>query len=329
MADAPIEVARVLAAEYGDVLEPANYIRGVAISGRLRLHRLAPGETDPAAAIAEAVAPSVTPEALAALRAADGSVHAGYLWANELSDATGDGRYGRFLAQIADFYLDLRSDGLPQPVDADARVEDIFCASSVLGRAFESTADGRYAEVLANFLAAAHAQPDSGLWWHCGASPFYWGRGNAFAALGFSEGLSYLPEAHPQRAALEATHRAHIETLITHQDSSGAWRQVIDRPDSYLELTATAMIGIALSRGMARGWLPASMGYAAAGAWAAVAERIDEAGMVRDACMGTGPMPALDDYLNRAAVSGHDDRAGSMALWFAVEYASLIGDAAP
>ena len=123
MADAPIEVAGVLAAEYGDVLEPANYIRGVAISGRLRLHRLAPDGTDPAAAIAETVARSVTPEALAALQGVDGSVHAGYVWANELSDATNDDRYSRFLAQIADYYLYLRSDGLPQPVDADARVE--------------------------------------------------------------------------------------------------------------------------------------------------------------------------------------------------------------
>ena len=327
MATAPIAVARVLAAEYGQRFDPVNYITGVAISGRLRLHRLDPDAPDPAAAIAESVSQAVTPQALAGLRSADGPVHAGYVWANELSEATDDGRYSQFLVAVADLYLEVRPDGLPLPVDPDARVEDIFCAASVLGRAYHSTGDARYAETLAALLGRVHAQPESGLWWHCGASPFYWGRGNAFAALGFSEGLSYLPAGHPQRAALEARHRSHIEALLAHQDGSGAWRQVIDRPDSYLELTATAMIGAALARGIARGWLPASMGEPAARAWAAVAERIDEAGMVRDACIGTGPLPALDDYLTRPTATGHDDRAGSMALWFAVEYASLTGDA--
>jgi hypothetical protein len=36
-------------------------------------------------------------------------------------------------------------------------------------------------------------------------------------------------------------------------------------------------------------------------------------------------MPELDDYLSRPTADGHDDRAGSMALWFAVEYAQVAG----
>ncbi len=97
---------------------------------------------------------------------------------------------------------------------------------------------------------------------------------------------------------------------------------MVDSPESYLELTATAMIGYALMRGIARGWLDESYREPVARAWSAVAERIDGGGMVRDACAGTGPMPTLDDYLNRRAVNGHDDRAGSVALWFAVEAAA-------
>lgn len=155
--DQPIEVARVLAAEYGQLFDPVNYICGVAISGRLRFHRLEPDGPDPAPAIAEAVSTSVRPEALARLSTADGSAHAGYVWANELSEATGDDRYSQFLVAIADLYLELRPDGLPRPVDADARVEDIFCASSVLGRAYQSSGDGGYAEALAALLRGVHA----------------------------------------------------------------------------------------------------------------------------------------------------------------------------
>lgn len=325
MADrTPIEVARVLAAEYGQTLEPVNYIRGVALSGRLRLHRLEPTRADPAPEIVDVVEPFVGADQIEALDAADGSVRSGYLWADELSAATGEPRYAALLEQIAVRYLEARPDGRPSAVDADFRVEDLFFASTLLGRAFESSGDRRYADALFAFLEGVEAQPDSGLWWHCGASPFYWGRGNAFAALGFAEALSYLPDTDPRQGPLEAKHRAHLEALVGHQDGSGAWRQVVDRPDSYLELTATAMIGYALTRGLRRGWLASDVAPAVTRAWGAVAERVDRDGMVRDSCPGTGPLPTLDDYLSRAPISGHDDRAGSMALWFAVEYAEYL-----
>lgn len=320
----PLEVARVLAAEYGDVLEPVNYVRGVAMSGRLRLHALAGGD-DPAPSLASAVAPHVTDEAIGDLAGADGSVLSGYVWASELSEATGDASYAVALRGLADQYLETRDDGLPAAVDPDFRVEDIFFAGAILGRAFASSGDQRYAEALSAFLDRVQAQDDTGLWLHCGASPFYWGRGNAFAALGFTEALTYLPADDARREQLVEKHRAHLEALISHQHPSGAWRQVINRPDSYLELTATSIIGYAIVRGMRLGWLPADLAPVAARAWEATTARIDSEGMVRDSCPGTGPLPALDDYINRTPIDGHDDRAGSMALWFAVEYATYLG----
>ena len=321
----PLELAAILAAEYGDVLEPVNYIRGVSMSGRLRLQQLAPDRQDPAPAMVELVEPLLEPGSLAEIAQADGSVHAGFVWADELSDATGDRRYIDAQLQIAARYLDTGPDGLPAPIDPDDRVEEIFFASAVLGRAYRATSDPRYIDVLTSLLEGWSAQPDSGLWWHCKASPFYWGRGNAFAALGFAEALTYLPEAHGSRPALLTKHRAHLEALVRHQDPSGAWHQLIDRPDSYRELTATAMIGYVLARGLKRGWLGDEFHDPLTNAWSAVDERVDDSGMVRDACAGTGPMPALDDYLRRPIADGHDDRAGSMALWFAVECAQVEG----
>ncbi len=324
VANQPLEVARVLAAEYGYDLEPVNYVRGVAMSGRLRLHVLAGGD-DPAPSLVDAVAPHVTDEAIESLTGADGSVLSGYVWANELSEATGDTSYATVLQRLADQYLDTRDDGLPAAVDRDFRVEDIFFAGAILGRAFASSGDARYAEALTSFLGRVHAQDDSGLWLHCGASPFDWGRGNAFAVLGFIEALTYLPADDPRRAELVAKHHAHLEALIAYQHVSGAWYQVISRPDSYLELTATSIIGYAIVRGMRLGWLPDAMAPVAASAWEATSARIDGEGMVRDSCPGTGPLPTLEDYINCTPIDGHDDRAGSMALWFAVEYATYLG----
>ena len=85
------------------------------------------------------------------------------------------------------------------------------------------------------------------------------------------------------------------------------------------------MVGYALARGLRMGWLPNDDGDAGghrtglAACWRAVSERIDDAGGVVDGCISTGVMPDMRAYLNRTAVSGHDDRTGSMALWFACE----------
>ena len=97
-------------------------------------------------------------------------------------------------------------------------------------------------------------------------TPFYWGRGNGFAALSYAETLTYLPDSHPDRAAVLAIHRRHLQALSEFQHSSGMWRQLIDAPGSYPEMTVTCMVGYALARGLRRGWLGRRpQGSAAAG----------------------------------------------------------------
>ena len=44
------------------------------------------------------------------------------------------------------------------------------------------------------------------------------------------------------REEMLAAYRAHLTALLPHQDPTGTWRQVIDHPGSYRELTATSMI---------------------------------------------------------------------------------------
>lgn len=318
----PIDVARLLATKYGYTLDPLNYVRGVAMSGRIRLHQLT-GEGDPAPSIEQAVEPFISGDN-ADFQDMDGAVRSGYIWANELSEVTGNTTYDRLLKRLAAPYVQTRSDGLPVGVDPDYRVEDIFFVGAMLGRSYAVSNDDQQSEALTTFLKRVEPQPDTGLWWHCHGSPFYWGRGNAFGALGFAEALSYLPESNSAYEELAHKHREHLEALIKYQDPSGAWCQVIDRPDSYLEITVTAILGYVLIRGINRGWLSRDFESVVIQAWQAVDERIDRSAMVRDACPNTGPLPTLEDYLNRAPISGHDDRAGSMALWFAVEYALYL-----
>lgn len=317
----PVDVALSLAVHYGHRLErPVVYTQGVALSGRLRLHDLLPASPDPAPGIVGIVASyAADPEGI--FGADDGTANfAGVCWADELAVSTGDGSYIELLRSVADRFGPNLADG---PLDPDIRTEDFFFAATVLGRAFRATGDAAYIDLLAEFLLSADTLQPGGLWWHCRASPFYWGRGNGFAALGFAEALTYLPEDHAARPVLLKTHLRHLDGLVKHQDESGMWRQVVDMPDTYLEHSATSMIGYSIARGLRLGWLDGGWRQVVERVWAGASSRIGDDGSIEHVCGGTGPQPDIEAYVNRPYSDGLDDRGGAMALWFAVEMARL------
>ncbi len=323
----PLATARRLARVYGHGLEyPVVYTQGVALSGRLRLHELGGpnGGNSPVPDIEKIIQPRLTEGAEMFDDGGGTANFAGICWADELYAATGDRRYLDLLITVADRF-ESPSDDMPiaPPLDTDVRVEDFFFGGTVLGRAFAQTGDERYLDVLVTFLLACDTQQDDGLWWHCKESPFYWGRGNAFAAMGFAETLTYLPADHPDRSRLLASHVKHLEALKRFQDESGMWRQVVDRPDSYLEHSATSMIGYTIARGLRLDWLGDAWSEVAERAWNGIAQRIGPGCELEHVCVGTGPQPDIAAYLERPYSDGLDDRGGSMALWFAVEMARL------
>jgi rhamnogalacturonyl hydrolase YesR len=102
------------------------------------------------------------------------------------------------------------------------------------------------------------------------------------------------------------------------------WRQVIDRPGAYRELTATSMIAVAMIKGIRHGWLAAKDYQPRIDkAWAAVKARTAGDGVLMDVCESTGKQKSLTDYLHRKANFGQDARGGAMALLFATEMAGL------
>ena len=177
--------------------------------------------------------------------------------------------------------------------------------------------------MLSEFLINSGTQEDSGLFPHSRYGLIHWGRGNGFAAMGFAEALTYMPENHAGRAEVREMCVRLMEGLKPWQEPSGMFLQVIDFPGSYQELTATCMIGYSIARGIRLGWLDQSYRPTVDLAWRAVSERVDAEGNVVDGCIGTGVMDNLRSYLDRPAKSGYDDRTGSMALWFAAELALL------
>ena len=295
-----------LAGVYGHSLDRhLTYPSGVALLGRLRLGVL-DGDVETVAEDVTKVAepiiagetplPSVAPCLAAAC------------FADELYAVTSDERLKTLLIDAAERF----------EWDPDVRVEDFFFAGTLLGRAAKLTGDGAYADKLFDLLLSADTLQPNGLYWHCHASPFFWGRGNAFAALGIAEALTHVPE-HARRDELISRNEIHLSALRDMQDASGVWHQVVDDASTYLEHSATTMLGYSVTRGIRMGWLPDSFADCAAKAWSGVEARTAANGDLEHVCVGTGPLETLAEYVERPCTDGLDERGGAMALQYAVE----------
>lgn len=118
---------------------------------------------------------------------------------------------------------------------------------------------------------------------------FRWARANGWALMAMSELLDVLPENHAGRAAVLQQFRDHVKGLANYQSGSGFWHQLLDREDSYLETSATAIYAYCIAHACNKGWLD-PMTYAPMSilAWNAVSTKINDKGQVEGTCVGTG-----------------------------------------
>ena len=118
---------------------------------------------------------------------------------------------------------------------------------------------------------------------------FHWARANGWAILTKVELLEVLPENHPARPEILALLKAHVKGLASYQSGSGFWHQLLDREDSYLETSATAIYTYSIARAINRGWID-GLSYApmALLGWNAVSTKVNAKGQVEGTCVGTG-----------------------------------------
>ena len=153
---------------------------------------------------------------------------------------------------------------------------------------------------------------------------YSWGRANGWALLTNTELLDMTPADHPRRAELLKQYREHIKGLCDLQSSEGLWHQLLDRNDSYLETSCTAIYCYCIARGINNGWIEGiTYGGVAQLAWHALSTKVDEKGRVLGTCVGTGMAfdPAFYYYrpVSSAAAHGY----GPM-LWAASEMLELL-----
>jgi rhamnogalacturonyl hydrolase YesR len=118
---------------------------------------------------------------------------------------------------------------------------------------------------------------------------FHWARANGWAVMTLVELLEVLPEDHEGRPEMLDILQKHIRGLANYQSGQGFWHQLIDRNDSYLETSATAIYTYAIARAVNRGYVDAKVyGPMACLAWNAVSTKVNEKGQVEGTCVGTG-----------------------------------------
>ncbi len=161
------------------------------------------------------------------------------------------------------------------------------------------------------------------------------GRCNGWAILAMTELLDVLPENHPLRKDILEQYRLHASGIVRYQAGSGFWHQLIDRPDSYLETSATAIFTYCIAHGTNMGWLDAqAFGPAAVLGWNAVKTKVNDKGQVEGTCVGTGMAfdPAFYYHrpVNVAAAHGYGPviLAASEMLRLTKNYQIVINDSA-
>ena len=118
---------------------------------------------------------------------------------------------------------------------------------------------------------------------------FHWARANGWGLMTKVELLEALPKNHPGRGLVMEMYKAHVKGLANYQDGTGFWHQLVDRNDSYLETSATAIYAYCIAKGINEGWLNSkAYGPVALLAWNAVSKKVTALGQVEGTCVGTG-----------------------------------------
>jgi len=235
-----------------------------------------------------------------------------------------DERYRGTIDLVADFvsHQQMRmKDGTlarPRPQPVSLWTDDLYMSVPFLAQMGQLTGQPGYFDDAAKQVLQFSARlqdPASGLYDHAWFQntaydpKFYWGRGDGWALMAMAELLTVMPPDHPSRPQVLDTFQRAVEGIAAVQSGSGMWHQLLDKPDSYLETSASAMFTFAIARGVNRGWLSPVYAPVAQTGWQAIAKRVREDGRIDGICVGTTAAYDAVYYYNRptdtAAMQGY------------------------
>ena len=201
--------------------------------------------------------------------------------------------------------------------------DDLYMSVPYLARMGKLTGDKRYFDFAIHQVEQFNKyiyDSTTGLYFHC----YYndqnmngvarWGRCNGWVAMAQTELINSLPSDHPRRNELIKILLRQIVGYSRFQDSTGMWRQILDRPDSYLESSVTAMFVYTVAKAVNEGWISPRYLRIAQFGWNALAQRVTADGLVPDICVGTSIEEDILYYYNRPTETNDTHGLGAFLM---------------
>ncbi|WP_321334161.1 glycoside hydrolase family 88 protein [uncultured Bacteroides sp.] len=212
-------------------------------------------------------------------------------------------------------------------------LDDLFMAVPAIAQMGKLTGEEKYYnEAVKQILQFSKRMfvPEKGLYRHGWVEgmkdhpAFYWGRANGWALLAMTEVLDVLPKSHPGYEEVLNQFRAHVQGLASYQSGEGFWHQLLDRNDSYLETSATAIYVYCFAHGINKGWIdPVAYGPVAQLGWHAISTKITANGEVEGTCVGTG-MAFDPAYYYHRPVNIYAAHGYGPVIWAGAEMINLL-----
>jgi len=186
--------------------------------------------------------------------------------------------------------------------------DDSFMAISFLSRMGQFTGESKYFSDAANQILKYNKYlwcPEKQIYYHCYNTDnnehgvAHWSRANGWMFMAQVDLLSRMPKNHPMRNDVIKNFQQQASGVARYQGKSGLWHQLLDKEDSYDEITGTAMFVFGIARGVKEGWLHPDFIYVAEQGLKGIMSKISPEGDVTAICVGTGIMPSLQYYYNR------------------------------
>ena len=222
--------------------------------------------------------------------------------------------YIDYLDKTADFIVNKEiklDDGTlarNQPRPGTVWLDDLYMSTPFIVRYGTHTGDARYYDFAVNQVIQFNQylyDPLMGLFYHCyyandkvnGVA--HWCRANGWGMMATVEVLKYLPQDHPQRDSIISLLKRQIVGIARYQSESGLWHQLLDKQDSYLETSSTAMFTYSIAKAVNEGWVHPNYIQIAQKGWEGITSKVNDDGQVEGICMGTGIRSNLNFYYTR------------------------------
>jgi len=211
----------------------------------------------------------------------------------------------------------------PQPRFGTLWADDMFMSIPFLARMGKLTGNTKYFDdaikQVENFNKYLY-DPATGLFFHNYYSDDqtngvgHWGRSNGWIAMAQVELLNNLPANHPKRPELIKLLLRQIVGYSRYQDQTGLWHQLLDKPDSYLETSVTAMYTYAVARAVNQGWINEKYLAIAREGWDGLKTKITAGGELQDVCIGTNMDTDIKFYYTRPTELNDTHGLGALLL---------------